>query len=160
MPRFAKSTLTLATIEKVPNRWIGLAGPIGNGSLAGEDLNCFGASNFKVSSGGSGMVFLDGLVCQGSSAHISITGNDQGEWTYFHLTLVGAAGKCAYFALEYDDGEELIVATTSHTLIGKKKESVSKSKNFWAGVPPEVANELGVIMRAFLKKEHASGEAI
>lgn len=155
----AKSTLTLGAISRDTTKWTGFSGPLTRKSLAGEDVEVLGAGELKVSSGKSGMLFLDGLTYLKENCHISITGNDTGEWTFFHLTVVGKEGKSAYFMLDLDDGEELVVKKTAHTIIDGKKKDVSKSEYYWAAPPANLVSDLSLLMRCMIGKNFLRGEA-
>jgi hypothetical protein len=155
----ARSTLTLARIaENNGLVWTRLQGPIEKGKLGGEELEVLRAGGtFKV--GSNKLSSLDGLEYKGSKAHFSITGDDGGEWTYFHLTLVGGDGRSAYFELQIDDEGELDVGTTSNTVFEGKLIRVSGAK-VWSDPPSDLRHDVRVIIAAMVGKSFKPGEAI
>lgn len=160
-----KSTLTLSTLTKNPTKWTNLSGPLIRGDMGGEDFNHLGGGNLKVDSAKSGMLILDGLTYLKSNAHVSITGNDTGEWTYFHLTLVGSEGKSAYFLLDtvYDAEEEetkLVAKTTPYTVISGAKVNVGTAKYYWTNPPAELVSDITLLMKGLVGKSYTAGEAV
>lgn len=160
-----KSTLTLAQIDKNPTKWTNLSGPLIRKDLGGEEFNHLGGGNLKVDSSKSGMLILDGLTYLKSNAHLSITGSDTGEWTYFHLTLVGSEGKSAYFLLDtaYDPEEEetkLVAKTTAYTVIKGSKVNVGSAQYYWSSPPAELVSDLTLLMKGLVGKSYTAGEAV
>lgn len=149
------ATLTAAMIAKDPQRWTRLQKPIVSGAIGGDELEVIGADTLSVSSGR--LVVLDGLNFGNAACHLTITPDEMGEWTYFHLTIVGGEGTSGYFALSEDGDGELQVRTTSDTAIDGKVKNVSGAQYFWKAIPAAVVRDVTVIMRAFVLKDYDGG---
>ncbi len=149
------ATLTAAAIVKGPDRWTRLQGPIQKGAIGGDDLEVIGADALSVASGK--LVILDGLTFGTAHCHLTITPDGLGEWTYFHLTIVGGDGTSGYFALAVDGDGDLQVRTTSDTAIEGKVRNVAGAQYFWKQIPAAVVNDLTVIMRALVLKDFETG---
>jgi hypothetical protein len=153
----AHSTLTAATIAKEPQRWTNMKSVIDRRSIGGQDLQVVHAGKLGVSSGN--LIVLEGLTYGNSNCHITITPDHLGEWTYFHLTLVGGDGTSGYFELTVNDDDELRVRTSSDTVIGNEVKNVAKSQYFWTGMPGDLVSDINIIMTAFTKGHHEEGRA-
>lgn len=151
--RLAKSTLTVARIENNPKYWTNLQNPIAKGELFGEELRVLTVgSDFKV--GHNQLLALDGLLYETKKlhAHFSITADKLGEWTYFHLTLVGGGGESAYYRLTDNDGE-LGAETTIYTWVDGSIKDVSHTRYYWKDVPKDVTHDVALIIRALVNKD-------
>jgi hypothetical protein len=157
----AKSTLTASAITK-QNSWVQLQNPLSKGVLKGKKLQALTANQLTVDSSAT-MLYLNGLVYQNQNAHITITPDGMGEWTYFHLTIVGQESK-AYYQLEISDSEyeyeELIVKKANSTNFNGKSMKVSAKENYWTDVPQEVSRDIQLIMECLINKEYVKGEAV
>ncbi|MBL9101155.1 MAG: hypothetical protein JNL82_09365 [Myxococcales bacterium] len=155
----AKSTLTVATISNNPWHWTDLQNPIEKGKLFGEELKVLTVgSDFKV--GHNQLLALDGLLYKTKElrAHFSITADKLGEWTYFHLTLVGGGGESAYYRLTDNDGE-LGAETTIYTWVDGHIKDVSRSPHYWKAVPKDVTHDVALIIRALVNKDWKSSSS-
>ncbi len=158
MPK-AKSTLTLSQIgENGGARWTNMEGAIEKKKVGRFDLKVVGADNLRVGASGS-MMYLDGLTYNGSDAHISLTPDGNGDWTYFHFTAVGGNGANAYYALEEKDGD-LAVSGSQHTVVDGEKKNVSGAQYFWKNVPADLTADVGAIVTSLVANHWEEGEAV
>jgi hypothetical protein len=157
-----KATVTCANIEK-QSRWLKLYNPISKGAIGDKGITKLGvASQFSVQTAKSGMLLLGGLIYEKADAHITVTPNGVGEWTYFHLTVAGGKGGSAYYALDIGDEDgELSVVQTRDTYLTEQKKTIQVNKAKRWAAPNEVAADLKAIMHGLLPKEadFAEGEA-
>lgn len=151
------STLTLAQIAKHPNFWTALYKPISNGSLAGHEFEKLsaGAQNKFVVASSNTALYLKGLVYEDQyPAHITLTPNDLGEWTYCHFTLETET-RTAYYQTELNDDGEFSLGASTHTAVDYKRTKVdTKAETYWADAPAELREDLRVILQAMVEGAH------
>ena len=149
------ATLPAAMIARDPERWTRLQIPIAMGAIGGDDLEVIGADTLSVSAGR--LLVLDGLTFGNAACRLTITPDGLGEWTYFHLTIIGGEGTSGYFALAEDGEGALQVRTSTDTAIEGKVKDVSGAPYFWKAIPAPVLGDLTLIMRALVLKDFARG---
>jgi len=148
----AKATLTCAEILRAPTRWTKLQNPINQRKIGPWELTTIGCETLKVNDHVKAGVLLDGLTYQNKwYAHITITPDSDGTWSYFHLTIVGSAGGSIYFKLIQDEEGTLKVKRSNHTVIAYEKKSVIKSESFLSS--EDATQDLAAVMRGLVNKD-------
>lgn len=162
---YAQSTLTAASIA-THDPWTPMVNSIiKSGVVYGEELDVIGAvgGTNLVTGTRSGMLLLDGLKVGDNSAHISITPNDSGMWTYFHVTMVGGKNNGSiYFQLETDQDDQLDVKSSTKTLLKEegKKAKISKATHTITTPPEHLLKDLKTVMEKLLGSNFVKGEAV
>ncbi len=153
----AHSTLTAAAIDNNERLWTGWQNSIDSGTVKADELKVIGAGTLSVNTSKKGILILDGLTYDGSSAHISITPAATGEWSYFHFTLAGSRGKSAYYRLRKTTFHgDLEVNTTSCTVMGSdwknpySMRNASKDQYFWKDIPGDLTDDIQIIIKALV----------
>lgn len=149
----AKSTLTCAQILKDDgHEWTQLTPALKAKKVAGVSLKMLYTDdalgvNDHVRSG----VLLGGFEQQGgTNCHFTITPDSSGEWTYFHLTLVGSKINGSYY-FELDNSVEgLTVKASTKTMIEGKVTNVGKAKHTLEKPHADLVADVRTIIRALV----------